>query len=125
MRILVSVADDVFEKYVAQTASGSNPADTLSERLTRFVDCDRRTLVLQPAERRAIEGLAGRSIENPAELVNEFRKMCRVKIGDVERTFDAAELQRIAEQASFHGQTPEQFIQANVNDIIERLMDRV
>jgi hypothetical protein len=84
-----------------------------------------RELHFDADNRRKLESIFQTTIESPQDLINRIKKLCSIKIGNVERTFAHDELARMHMQATFHGRTLEVFLNEMIDEIVNRMLESV
>jgi hypothetical protein len=84
-----------------------------------------RVITLRGKDRQDLERVFQTTIESPAQLIDKVKRLCTVKIGEVERTFTHDELARIDMQAQFHGKNREQFLLFMLDEIVGRMLEMV
>jgi plasmid stability protein len=127
-RITVTLDDDTYDQLKSDAAV--HPARSVeaeaAHRIKRCIEVNRsrRNLFLNPTQRQALELLVGVSISDADDLLKRIKNLSCVKVGLIERPLSDGESIRLREQASFHGQTPDQFLKMVLDEQINRAMDR-
>lgn len=126
MKISLTIPDSLFEHYVQKYGiPGCYTRIRQGMELLKDVPANDRVLFIDPDRRRALEAVFQIPIADAEHLVKETEKMNRVRIGDVQITFDHGELARMKEQAGFHGRTFEVFATEMATEIKDRMLEKI
>jgi hypothetical protein len=126
MIINLKIPDALFEAYIAKFTPPNHYAQ-MKDAIEAFSSVEKgdRVLMLHGDARRAIEAVFQTTLDTPEKLLRLLKNMNTVKIQNIEVNFDEVELNRIKTQAAFHGRTTEQFIVEMVQEIKDRMLEKV
>ena len=122
----LQIEDSLFEHYVKKY--GLPKAYQVMKRhlsTLKEVNDNEPFYVIAGDDRRAIEAIFQTTIDSPAKLVKMIKRLNAVKVGDVSVEFLTDELERIDQQAYFHGKSRDQFIKDMVDELKGFMLERV
>ena len=126
MKLNLQIEDslhDTYEKEIGFPKAYSHMKAAI-EAFSRVPAGERYILVYGDA-RKELEKVFQTVVDSPERLVHLTKKMNAVKIEGVEVSFDEVEMARIKTQAAFHGRTTEQFILEMIQEIKDRMLEKV
>lgn len=127
MKLSFNVPDDLYESYVLKfgvAGSYARMRKILEE--MRAVDPSDRYILVAGDARRAIEAVFETTIEDAKTLAKYVGRLNSVKLSDTARIdFNVEELERLHQQAAFHGRTYETFVTEMAAEIKLRMLEQI
>lgn len=126
MIINLKIEDTLYDAYLTRFGAPKHYAQ-MKRAIEEFsqVPYGERILLLHSEGRKAVEAEFGTILENPEKLLRLVKNMKSVKIHGVEVNFTDDELARIAMQATFAGRSTDTFIREMVQEIKDRMLEKV
>lgn len=126
MKLSFTVPDSVYERYVVKFGvSGAYQRMRKVLEEMQEVDPSDRYFIVHGDDRRAIEKIFQLTIADSAQLAKMVARLNAVSIEGTRMDFTTDELQRIKDQASFHGKTYEQFLIDMLAEQKDRMLDLI
>lgn len=126
MIINIKIPDSLYERYLLKYGAPLHYS-MMKKALEEFQDIPTgdRWFGVHGKDRQRIEAIFQCTINSAAELATNLEKLNRVNIGGIDMTFDPEELARIDMQATFHGRDRLTFIKEMVQEIKDRMLEKV
>lgn len=120
--VTIQVPDSVWEEYAEYNPD--SPQTSMKQQLIRFagVNPAQRCLLIPAAQRVELESLIGQQVETADELVSHIRRLCTVTVGGAEVPVTKGQMQRLNEQARFHGKDPREYLVQQAKDALSYAM---
>ncbi len=126
MKLSFNVPDQVYEKYVVKFGvSGAYQRMRKVLEEMQDVDPSDRYILVAGDDRRAIEKIFQTTIETASGLAKKVARLNAVNIEGARMDFTSDELERIRDQASFHGRTFEAFLIEMLSEMKDRMLNLV
>ncbi len=126
MQLKFNIPDSVYERYVVKfgvTGAYQRMRKVLEE--MQDVDPSDRYFIVFGDDRRAIEKIFQTTVESAAQLHKKVARLNAVSIEGTKMEFTSDELERIREQATFHGKTFEGFLVDMIAEIKDHFLDKI
>ncbi len=126
MKLNFTIPDETYEAYVLKfgvAGTYQRMRKVLEE--MKNVDPSDRYILVAGDDRRAIEKIFQTTIETASGLAKKVARLNAVNIADARMEFTSDELERIREQATFHGKPFEQFLVEMIAEIKDHFLDKV
>lgn len=120
------ITDTLFEHYVKKYG-----IPKCYQAMKRAVDCFKdvdesdRFIFVAGDDRRAIEAVLQRTVDDAASLRKHIERLNKVEIGGAQVEFSVDELERIDQQAKFHGKTRKELVEWMATDMKKQMLEQV
>ena len=122
----MKVSDTLFEHYVKKYG-----LPRCYQAMKRAIECFKnvdesdRFIFVAGDDRRAIEAVLQRTVDDAAQLRKHIERLNRVEIGDARIEFSLDELEHIDQQAKFHGKTRKELVEWMATDMKKQMLELV
>lgn len=126
MKVNITIPDELYETFVKKYGVPkcfSRMRQILNE--MKDVPDGERYIILSGDDRRAIEAIFDKPVQDSKELAKLVKRLNAVNVHGQVMDFTVDELERIDTQAQFHGKTREDFIQWMIRDLKDMMLDKV
>ena len=125
MKVTFDIPEALHEHYTAEaTRTGTTLAVFLKDRLTAAQDLPFRPIVINPADRATLEGIACKTLDSGKDLVELLRDATRMDIGECTIDFTIDDLVQMEQHAGFYGETLQECLERITPDFVDFVLSR-
>lgn len=130
MRVEINIDDALYEKLRKLAKATKDDRQAVNAEIRQILDTfagvdKERYILVEKEERRRLEKVFRTTIEDSKQLCQKVENMSIFGIGDATRPLTDGESIQLAEQATFWGQTPAEFIKTTMDRVLDETLGRV
>jgi hypothetical protein len=125
MKVTIDIPEELHTHYTAFAERHQSTLPTvLKDRLASARDYPFRPIVVTPADRATLEGIACKNLDSGGDLIDLVREASRLNISEAYIDFSMDDLTQMEQYAGFYGESLQECLERITPDFVDYVLSR-